>query len=77
MFLIRVQKNGKRMMLGSKEYGKESFFHARERSQKNFAFEEFVSDPRNQFLIPSEDVKQQGLTPRKYMTDDQFCSKTS
>ena len=39
-------------------------------AKKNFAFEEFVSDPKKP--VPySEDVKQQGLTPRKYMTDDQ------
>lgn len=34
------------------------------------SFEEFVSDPKKP--VPhSEDIKQQGLTPRKYMTDDQ------
>ncbi|MBB1195059.1 X-Pro dipeptidyl-peptidase [Flavobacterium sp. SOK18b] len=39
-------------------------------AKRNFAFEEFVSDPKKP--VPySEDVKQQGLTPRKYMTDDQ------
>ncbi len=39
-------------------------------AKKNFAFEEFISDPKKP--VPySEDVKQQGLTPRKYMTDDQ------
>ncbi|WP_291103696.1 MULTISPECIES: CocE/NonD family hydrolase [unclassified Flavobacterium] len=33
-------------------------------------FEEFISDPKKP--VPySEDIKQQGLTPRKYMTDDQ------
>ena len=39
-------------------------------AKRNIAFEEFVSDPKKP--VPySEDVKQQGLTPRKYMTDDQ------
>lgn len=39
-------------------------------AKKNFAFEEFISDPKKP--VPySEDIKQQGLTPRKYMTDDQ------
>ena len=34
------------------------------------SFEEFISDPKKP--VPhSEDIKQQGLTPRKYMTDDQ------
>ena len=34
------------------------------------SFEEFISDPEKP--VPhSEDIKQQGLTPRKYMTDDQ------
>ena len=39
-------------------------------AKRNIAFEEFVSDPKKP--VPySEDIKQQGLTPRKYMTDDQ------
>lgn len=34
------------------------------------AFEEFISDPKKP--VPySEEIKQQGLTPREYMTDDQ------
>ena len=34
------------------------------------AFEEFISDPKKP--VPhSEDIQQRGLTPRKYMTDDQ------
>jgi uncharacterized protein len=39
------------------------------------SFEEFISDPKKP--VPhSEDIKQQGLTPRKYMTDDQrFAAK--
>jgi hypothetical protein len=36
MFLIRVKKNGKRMMLGLQRIQKRKFFHARERSQKKF-----------------------------------------
>lgn len=40
------------------------------KANKSFVFEEFVSDPKKP--VPySEDIKQQGLTPRKYMTDDQ------
>lgn len=41
------------------------------------SFEEFVSDPKKP--VPhSEDIKQQGLTPRKYMTDDQrFAARRS
>lgn len=44
-------------------------------AKKNFAFEEFISDPKKP--VPySEDIKQQGLTPRKFMTDDQrFAAK--
>lgn len=39
-------------------------------AKKNISFEEFISDPKKP--VPySEDIKQQGLTPRKYMTDDQ------
>ena len=34
------------------------------------SFEEFISDPKKP-APHSEDIKQQGLTPRKYMTDDQ------
>ncbi|QBN17347.1 CocE/NonD family hydrolase [Flavobacterium nackdongense] len=40
------------------------------RKNNDTGFEEFSSDPKKP--VPySEDVKQQGLTPRKYMTDDQ------
>jgi uncharacterized protein len=40
------------------------------KNRKAVSFEEFVSDPKKP--VPySEDIKQQGLTPRKYMTDDQ------
>lgn len=40
-------------------------------------FEEFISDPKKP--VPySEDIKQLGLTPRKYMTDDQrFAARRS
>ncbi len=39
------------------------------------SFEEFISDPKKP--VPhSEDIKQQGLTPRKYMTDDQRFAAT-
>ena len=39
-------------------------------AKKNISFEEFISDPKKP--VPySEDIKQAGLTPRKYMTDDQ------
>ena len=39
-------------------------------AKRNIAFEEFISDPKKP--VPySEDIKQAGLTPRKYMTDDQ------
>jgi hypothetical protein len=52
------------MMLGLKDTEKKDFFHAREqivKAKRNFAFEEFVSDPKKP--VPySEDVKQQGLT---------------
>ena len=38
--------------------------------KRNISFEEFISDPKKP--VPySEDIKQAGLTPRKYMTDDQ------
>jgi putative CocE/NonD family hydrolase len=37
---------------------------------KNFAFEEFISDPKKP-VPSSEDINQKGITPRKYMTDDQ------
>jgi putative CocE/NonD family hydrolase len=38
-------------------------------------FQEFVSDPKKP-VPSSEDIKQSGLTPRKYMTDDQrFAAK--
>lgn len=40
------------------------------RKNNDTGFEEFISDPKKP--IPhTEDIKQQGLTPRKYMTDDQ------
>ncbi len=43
-------------------------------AKKNFAFEEFISDPKKP-VPSSEDIKQ-GFTPRKYMTDDQrFAAK--
>jgi hypothetical protein len=32
-------------------------------------FQEFISDPKNQFLYRRYQSK--GITPRKYMTDDQ------
>lgn len=36
----------------------------------DIGFEEFISDPKKP--VPhTEDIKQRGLTPRKYMTDDQ------
>lgn len=39
-------------------------------AKRNISFEEFISDPKKP--VPySEDIKQVGLTPRKYMTDDQ------
>jgi putative CocE/NonD family hydrolase len=39
-------------------------------AKRNISFEEFISDPKKP--VPySEDIKQAGLTPRKYMTDDQ------
>ncbi len=38
--------------------------------QRNFAFEEFVSDPKKPVPF-TEDINQRGITPRKYMTDDQ------
>ena len=39
-------------------------------AKRNISFEEFISDPKKP--VPySEDIKQPGLTPRKYMTDDQ------
>ena len=38
-------------------------------------FQEFISDPKKP-VPSSEDIKQPGITPRKYMTDDQrFASK--
>jgi putative CocE/NonD family hydrolase len=40
------------------------------RENRDAGFEEFISDPKKP--VPhSEEMKQQGLTPRKYMTDDQ------
>jgi len=47
------------------------------RNAGSVSFEEFVSDPKKP--VPhSEDIKQQGLTPRKYMTDDQrFAARRS
>ena len=40
------------------------------RENSDAGFEEFISDPKKP--VPhSEEMKQQGLTPRKYMTDDQ------
>ena len=43
-------------------------------AKKNFAFEEFVSDPKKP--VPSSEDIMQGFTPRKYMTDDQrFAAK--
>ena len=39
-------------------------------ANKNFAFEEFISDPKKP-VPSSEDINQKGITPRKYMTDDQ------
>ena len=38
--------------------------------QRNFAFEEFISDPKKPVPF-TEDINQRGITPRKYMTDDQ------
>jgi uncharacterized protein len=39
------------------------------------AFEEFISDPKKP-VPSSEDIAQRGITPRKYMTDDQrFAAK--
>ena len=45
------------------------------RKNSDARFEEFISDPKKP--VPhTEDIKQQGLTPRKYMTDDQrFASR--
>jgi len=53
---------------------KQNFFLQTNRLSKDtnidLAYEEFVSDPKKP--VPyAEDIKQQGLTPRKYMTDDQ------
>jgi uncharacterized protein len=49
------------------------YLQSQQKMTKNvgaFSFEEFISDPKKP--VPhSEDIKQQGLTPRKYMTDDQ------
>ena len=39
-------------------------------AKKNPAFEEFISDPKKP-VPSSEDINQPGITPRKYMTDDQ------
>jgi putative CocE/NonD family hydrolase len=40
------------------------------RQNGDTGFEEFISDPKKP--VPhTEEIKQQGLTPRKYMTDDQ------
>ncbi len=44
-------------------------------SVDNEFFQEFISDPKKP-VPSSEDIKQPGITPRKYMTDDQrFASK--
>lgn len=40
------------------------------RKNSDAGFEEFISDPKKP-VSHTEEIKQQGLTPRKYMTDDQ------
>jgi hypothetical protein len=38
-------------------------------AQNGGGFQEFISDPKNQFFYRRYQSK--GITPRKYMTDDQ------
>ncbi|MFE3867088.1 CocE/NonD family hydrolase [Flavobacterium sp. LS2P90] len=56
---------------------KQDFFMQGNRLSKaandNEAFEEFISDPKKP-VPSSEDINQKGITPRKYMTDDQRFS---
>ncbi|UQD56471.1 CocE/NonD family hydrolase [Flavobacterium sp. K5-23] len=53
---------------------KESFYLASDKLttavQTNVGFEEFISDPKKPVSF-TEDINQKGITPRKYMTDDQ------
>ncbi len=46
-----------------------------EKTTTDGTFEEFISDPKKP-VPSSEDIRQPGITPRKYMTDDQrFAAK--
>jgi hypothetical protein len=38
-------------------------------TQNDGGFQEFISDPKTGSF--TEDINQRGITPRKYMTDDQ------
>ncbi|EIA07779.1 CocE/NonD family hydrolase [Flavobacterium frigoris] len=53
---------------------KESFYLAQDKltttAQNNGEFQEFISDPKKPVPF-TEDINQRGITPRKYMTDDQ------
>jgi len=53
---------------------KESFYLAQDQltttAQKDGDFQEFISDPKKPVPF-TEDINQRGITPRKYMTDDQ------
>jgi putative CocE/NonD family hydrolase len=53
---------------------KESFYLAQDKlmtaSQNGVGFQEFISDPKKPVPF-TEDIYQKGITPRKYMTDDQ------
>ena len=55
------------------------YVHGNEKLSKTnnsgIAFEEFISDPKKP-VPSSEDIYQPGLTPRKYMTDDQRFATT-
>ncbi len=57
-----------------KNVEKESFYLAQDKLttavQNDGGFQEFISDPKKPVPF-TEDINQRGITPRKYMTDDQ------
>ena len=57
-----------------KNAAKESFYLAQNKlmttALNNGGFQEFISDPKKPVPF-TEDINQKGITPRKYMTDDQ------
>ena len=57
-----------------KNMAKESFYLAQDKIMTGAAndggFQEFISDPKKPVPF-TEDINQKGITPRKYMTDDQ------